>query len=291
MRNQGDVSWCYAHAAADYLQFVQKIPEQISAADIAVNFNLRRWPRFLQWLQGGVVPESGFIRGAIFDILPQGYCPEEYFPSEKWKKRVLNGKNQLESIEVPLKLAMDEVFSLVKNVELGIYQSPADLPYVYEFKGMSSEQFMEVIFSSSEGQLMNQLRTAACENHRKPFPGAISNILMSIRGKKTFYQINDLLNKNMPVSVDYFYGFLNDRDSYRRTFSDLHTTLLMGRRFSSEEQECQYLIKNSYGEDCSEYDQRHQCERGYVWVTESSLYRAMTSYVQIMGNASIAQGD
>ena len=58
----------------------------------------------------------------------------------------------------------------------------------------------------------------------------------------------------------------------------MHTTLLIGRRYSTENQECQYLIKNSKGTDCSEYDHRHQCEYGNIWVSESSLYGAMISY-------------
>ena len=119
MRNQGDVSWCYAHAAADYLQFFHRIPTQISAADIAVNYNKRRWPRLLKLLRGGVVPETGFIRSAIFDISSIGYCPEDYFPSETWTKRILVGEHAGETVQVPLEKAVKEIFNLVHHVEAG----------------------------------------------------------------------------------------------------------------------------------------------------------------------------
>jgi hypothetical protein len=284
MRNQGDISWCYAHAAADYLQFYNKIPVQISAADIAVNYNKRRWPRLLKWLRGGVVPETGFIRSAIFDISSIGYCSEDYFPSETWTKRIMTGDHAGETVQVPLEKAVQEIFNLVHHVEAGFYLIPSDLPFVYEFKGLSHQAFYDAVFTNPTGSVLDELRSAACDSHRLPFPKDITGMVMNFKGKNAFSQINDVLNQHSAVTVDFFYGFLENIDQYKTTIGELHTTLLMGRRFNSNSNECQYLIKNSYGTDCTSYDHRHQCEDGYVWVSEASLYRAMTSFVYISGS-------
>ena len=290
MRNQGNISWCYAHAAADYLQFFSRVPVQISASDIALNYNHRKWPRLLNWLRGGLVPETGFIRGAMVDISSIGYCPEEYLPSETWTKRTMTGEGKGEAIQVPLGTAIQDILSLKQNALNGIYLTPADLPFVYEFKEVSHEQFYEIIFKSVNGFVLDELRSLACDSHRMPFPKTITGIEMNFRGKNAFNRINRVLDQKSPLTVDFFYGFLENIDQYKVSFSELHTTLLMGRRYNSSNQECQYLIKNSYGTDCSSYDPRHQCEGGYIWVSESSLYRAMTSYDYISSSEKLITG-
>jgi hypothetical protein len=277
MRNQGDVSWCYANAASDYLQYHFKIAEPISAADIAIRYNLRPWPRLLRWLSGGKFAETGFIRSALWDAVDSGYCPEEVFPSEHWIKRDAKGVAQ----EVQLKEAIEDLFSLQEQIQDGFYLNASELPYTYEFKTVSKEVLYDLLANASAKSLLNELRLTACEKNRKPYPDSIGAIGMRLKGRNTFNRINGLLNIKMPVTVDFFYGFLNNVSSYKRNLSELHTTLLVGRRFQPQSGECQYLIKNSYGPDCSEYDPSHTCEGGYIWVNENALYRAMTSYVYI----------
>jgi len=282
MRNQGNVSWCYAHAAADYLQFYNRIPEQISAADIAINYSHRLWPRLLRWWQGGVLPETGLIRGALNDMASIGYCPEEFFPSEKWTRRMMNGKVPGASESVLLGTALRDIDSMVTQVSKGIYRTADDLPFIYEFKGVSHQQFFDTIFGNSNvSDVIDHLRVAACAQHRKPFPREIKNVQMGFNTGSVFVGMNRVLDQHMPVTVDFFYDFLDNIDSFSHSLSNLHTTILVGRRFDAKTQECQYLIKNSYGTDCSEYDYRHQCDGGNIWVSEHSLGSAMTSFVYI----------
>ncbi len=282
MRNQGDISWCYAHAAADYLQFIHRIPVQISAADIAIKYNLRRWPRFRKWLMGDAVPETGFIRDAILDIDSIGYCPEEYFPSETWTKRFLIGEFAGKKIEVPIKNALKDFMTLVEQVREGFFLAPKEIPFVFEFKGISEDQFMEVLFRQETGDSLQELRSLACGSHRVPFSKNIKFLSREWRGRNSFHHINESLDSRMPVTVDFFYGLLENVDYYEYSVSELHTALLMGRRFHATNGECQYLIKDSYGSDCSQYDPRHECEGGYLWINESDLFGAMTSLVRVL---------
>jgi len=69
----------YAHTAADYLQFYFKLPIQISAADIAVEYNERLWPRILSWFRREDVPQSGFIRAALWDALDMAIALKQIF--------------------------------------------------------------------------------------------------------------------------------------------------------------------------------------------------------------------
>ena len=287
MRDQGDIGWCYAHTAADYLQYYFKIPDQISAADVAIRYNNRLWPRFTQWITRKNVAETGFVRKAIYDSLSEGYCAEEYFPSETWVRidRDAAGDGAQDRL---LSEAIDDLFALQKNIQQGFFIEASELPYYYRFKELSKEKLFTLLQSTSPNQLLNELRIEACAGHRVSFVEGMDGVSMTFRGPHAFQNINSALGQGMPVAVDFFSKMLNDLDHYHRSLSSLHTTLLLGRRFNSDQQECQYLIKNSHGTDCTPYDSRLECQAGYLWVDESSLYGAMVSYDWIRG-ASFAE--
>ena len=276
MRDQGDIGWCYANTAADYLQFHYRIPEMISAADIAISYNLERWPRLYQWFTGREVPETGFIRSALKKAVQEGYCPESYLPSDQWVKETKSG-NDFMTEKKTLLASIEDLFSLQDGIQEGLYKSVSDLPYIFRFKMISDLQFFSLLGENSHQSLLNALRLAACEGHRKEYPSAIGRIGMALKGRKAFVRIHRYLEMGSPVSVDYFYGFLHS-DDYVRSVASLHTSLIMGRHLNEKTGECQYLIKNSRGDHCEEYDDRHTCEHGYVWVDESAFYPAMLAY-------------
>jgi hypothetical protein len=282
VRDQGNVSWCYAHSAADYLQFYFRLPTQISAADIALQYGRRAWPRFLRWIQRDNISQTGFARSAMWDALANGYCPEESFPSDHWTKRYLSGEKQGQTEPVKIGTAIKELVALREQLRMGLYHKAAELPFTYDFKGVSAEQVFAVLGESTALSLATDLRDVACEGHRVEFPREIGAIGMRLKGRNTFVRINSVLDTKTPVSIDYFYGVLENRDSFKHSLAELHSTLLMGRRYDAAEGECKYLIKNSFGAHCRDrYDPRNECEGGYLWVTESALYRAIVSYVYI----------
>ena len=231
----------------------------------------------MRWLSGKAVHETGFVRSALWASLAAGYCPESVFPSDTWTKRDATGDHPIQ-----LKEAIADLLNLQEQVHDGFYLSASDLPYTYVFKTVSQDQLYSILANTSRTQLIDQLRVTACEKDRKPYPGTIHQIRMRLKGRNAFTHINRVLDTHTPLTVDFFYGFLDNADSYVHSLNDLHSTLLVGRRFDGKSGECQYLIKNSYGSDCSEYDPRHTCEGGYVWVGENDLYGALTSYTYIL---------
>lgn len=282
LRDQGDVAWCYANSTADHLQFYFRLPEPISAADIAIEYNRGRWPRMLRWFWRTNIGETGFARTAMWTALEHGYCPESSFPSDVWTKRYLTGEKAGQTERVKINAAITELLQLQDHIRIGLYAAPLEVPFVYDFPGVTQERFIAIL-RDSRNDFVRELRDAACEKTRRPFPGGIRAIGMRVKGRRTFTRINALLDSRTPVDIDFFAGFLMDRDHYRRGLGELHSTLLMGRRYDAAQKECTYLIKNSWGPECGRYDSRHQCEHGYIWVSESSLYRALMTYVYVQG--------
>ena len=54
----------------------------------------------------------------------------------------------------------------------------------------------------------------------------------------------------------------------------LHASIVTGRRPGPRG--CQYLIHNSHGISCNQYDKKWECEDGKIWVDEVNLLKNTT---------------
>ena len=284
IRNQGELGWCYAHAAADYLQFTYQLPVQLSAADIAINYSKSSWSKFVTLMSHifsketrGQPPQTGIIKGAVSRILSQGYCAEEALPSDFWTK--VDTKTGEKTQEEILQSIFDSQ-SLQKMILAGNYTSGDQLPYYFEFKHVNQNQFFDLLQNSSASTFLLHLRNLACAGERKPFPGTIA-LNFQIRTNHVFQNMNASFDRGMPVTMDFFDTILTDYDQVQRSPSSLHTVLLYGRKYDPENEECSYLIKNSHGESCTAYDPKIPCDHGYLWLPESKLFPVMTSQLII----------
>lgn len=278
-RNQKKVAWCFAHASADNLQLLEKTQTQISAADIAISFSSTNYSKILNFLMGNTsAPEYGLAFKAIKMLEKQGYCPESVFPSEDWEK-VANNSSQSQKIEVAI--AAKEIFKLHKEIhrrqQMGEIVKVEDFPFYYRFKNVDQKTFAKLMVNSSKTRLLENLRQTVCANSRVSFKHAL-NPKMSFGGKKTLSNINQNLSNRLPASIDFNSKMLKNIDNAHIALS-LHTVAVMGRKFDTVTNQCQYLIKDSYGEQCDKYDPRLKCENGYIWIPENILTKSTTSGV------------
>ena len=280
MRDQGDISWCYAHASADYLQFFHRVPEQISAADIAIRYNQGIFSRFLNFIEGGTVPETGFARTALWNTEDEGYCPESVFPSDFWKK--VHQNEPTPRIEMRrLKDAIEDIYHLHEWVRDGVFKNENELPFIYSFPSVTPRQFFEALQANRRRKVLKRLREAACDGSRKEFPTSIERISMGLKAGTGFWRIHQTLARGLPVSADFFYGLLDHPEGYSTALSEFHTALVVGQRYSTRRNECEYLIKDSYGSGCAIYSPLWECENGNVWVGENAFKKALISTVVI----------
>jgi hypothetical protein len=285
MRNQNNVSWCFAHAASDYLQYAFNLEEQISAADVAINYSQTSASRLIHFFKGIIAPNSralpaqtGFIKLAVKKIIPQGYCPESALPSDEWNR--VESNNSVES-KVEIKQSILDTFALQKKVKSGEINSASDLPWYFKFKNIDRDGFYDLLKHSKKTRLMLNLRAAACKNERKPFGSQKVGSDFQIRGKYVFKNMNATFNRKMPVTIDFFSDIFRNFDHPKNNLNDLHTVLVYGRKFDSVTGQCNYMLKDSYGEQCKKYDPKIPCEGGYVWLPENKLFKAMTSQLII----------
>jgi hypothetical protein len=51
-----------------------------------------------------------------------------------------------------------------------------------------------------------------------------------------------------------------------------HVSTVLGRRYDKRKQECQYLVRDSFGSNCEQYrlgDNVRECHEGYLWIPEN----------------------
>jgi hypothetical protein len=274
IRNQGEISWCYAFTAADVLQHTFGLKEIISAADLAISYNTSTTGQIVDiFTNHGPPHQTGFNLIAFKMALAQGYCPEEVLPSEKWIK--VTEKN---SEEVPLSVATKEIHGLIKKKnELTLN----NLPFYYQFKNVGKKEFLSLIKQNSPKSFYNKLRNTICKDDKMPFQGE-RKVNMHLRGPQIFSSINHQLSLGHLVSMDYDARILENRNHRGINLNELHTSSLVGRRWNRVERSCEYLIRDSYGDQCTDYDPSYACEGGEVWISEKLIYPNLTSIVYLL---------
>ena len=281
IRDQNSISWCYAFDAADYLQYTYRLPSPISAADIAIAYTetgvsdvMTFFKRIFSKEDRLEPPQTGFIDMAIKTILPQGYCPEEILPSEKWTQISTQDQSQT---QVGLLQAIMNLYDLQKKVKNKQIVSADQLPWYFDLKNLTQTRLFTLLRDSSQNKLLPAIRETVCQNDRAPFPVYPIKRTFAFRSGKIFEKINSNFNSGMPSSIDFYSGIFDDYTNYKKRVSDLHTVLLYGRKFDPVANECVYLMKDSHGTDCSQYDTRIECEAGYLWFPESKIFDVITS--------------
>lgn len=290
IRDQKDVSWCYAFTAADMLAYTYNLPEMVSAADIAINYNSTDLALLIRWLRQTfgsrreqedrevfmMAHQTGFNKIALDRGMKDGYCPERVFPSESWVKMTRDSDKWIES-KVDLKTAMLEIYSLLEKQK---QLTAENLPYYFHFKNVESpEEFFKLIKGETSISFYSKLRNEVCKHDRIKFRRRFKNT-MYIKDPSVFIALNKQINRGRLVGIDYDARILSDRRNASISLS-LHTSSIVARRWNKSEMQCQYLVRDSHGNQCSRYDSSYECLGGQVWMSESLLYPNLTSFVNV----------
>ncbi len=143
----------------------------------------------------------------------------------------------------------------------------------------------KVVRWSNPSDVMINLENQACDGKRIKASIKIKNqeTLDNDVKKKTdmLESIDDALNKNEPSAIGYDAGFLNSIDRGRDPDWG-HFSVIVGRRPGKDNQ-CEYLIRNSWGKNgCSSMtNPRLECKDGQVWVSRAELHANIFSATQL----------
>lgn len=286
-REQGDIGWCYAFAAADLVQFYYNtVP--LSAANIAINYNDLGIANVVHWFskiryglkpQGRNVnylePETGLIELALKNSFKVGFCSRENMPDEKVVK--VNLATQ-EKEMVDLEVAM---YDMLRDLRNTVRKNPSQLKHMYEFPHVGTQEIAEILLKNKKQKIFNVINNRSCQDNEIHLP--LPKIVQKIKSPHILKYVDQQLDKANIVSLDYTSNVLRDKKKANKIFQSLHTSTIVGRRWSNENNQCEYLIRNSAGSSCdNKYDPSYECDDGNIWIGKKYLHKSMlrVTYLQ-----------
>ncbi|MBC7712160.1 MAG: hypothetical protein H7177_02410 [Rhizobacter sp.] len=266
VRNQGSAGWCFAYATAELLSY--KIEKKISAAELALNFYIKmpEMPRgdFLSSVAGG--NDMGAMTYSS-----NGFCAEEDMPSENYKvpKECLKSGKALETLDI---------IRLIENIHQTM---PSTLTACQVnivsslFKNLNASEIQAKLLDRKLTSLekISDLKDTNCAAKRIK-PAKKLKMRSGLESHdNSILDIDKQLDVKNPVSLNYNANFLVKNSNPNEIGN--HYSVIVGRRKSASS--CQYLIRNSWGPDCSIYPApfNTQCEQGNIWVDENVLLKSI----------------
>jgi len=263
VRHQGYVGWCFAHATADLVSY--KLKKRISPVDIGINFydKMPEMPRDAKLSTAS----GGNDLGAI-SYSSAGYCEEEFIAGENFQ------------IESQCQSLVDaEISSIIIFLEKLFDHGAISLNYCQKniikslFKNISEVDLNSVASTNQKTSLQKiaMLKDLNCKSKR------LNSQKMSMKGgfnNDPLVDIDQQLNLSNPISLNYNAGFLMKDKKDSNEFYNHYSTIVGRRKVASG---CQYLVRNSWGKDCSIYPSPYnkQCEDGNIWVDEVVLRQSL----------------
>lgn len=277
---QGEISWCYAFAAADLLS--HRTGRKVSALSIANSYNqsftlANAWGR----LRGQ--PESARINGEVAAAarlaLGQGLCLESELASSPENQDLISSLHAVErlkrdldaqafSAHGPFTASWSE--SLCRRHSTRIEEEIRPL-----FRSLNSRQITEILLKASADEPIHQLVEGACRNRFRPKPTPELERLKGKSDRPTWLSeaLDQSLDRGDIAAIEYS---LNTLKSRGKPGPIPHASTIVARRFNKTTGECQYLVRNTQGTYCA-FDPELECKDGQTWVPEELLHEATTS--------------
>ncbi len=251
VRNQGIAGLCFAYAAADMVSWA--VGWRISAVDIALyDFKNSSYPHIQDVYRNGGDEIAAINTGAV-----EGYCPESESPSdEPW----------IDFSEDPHAPIYDAFLDLDRTS----WSSPKVRRSARKvFPNITDQDFDDTLAFRYPKRRILELQKRNCRRQRKSAPNFRMGMITSASGAGFVRLIDRELDKNLIVGI----AFHSNSIYTIPDKEDGHVVSLVGRRWNSDRGVCEYLIRDTFGDQCDEYKPEFECHHGYLWVDDALLRR------------------
>ncbi|WP_413575925.1 C1 family peptidase [Bdellovibrio sp. HCB290] len=266
IRNQDSVGWCWAFTSADLLSY--KTKQRISAADIAytVKYDHEKIGKDVSDLVG----KGTHVHNALNAMAKSGLCPESSIPSE----------DNVNSEYIELLTKLQKMGSIGIATPEALDCSSTLLSVKTLFPNLSPNEMAAVVQKSKSTNLIKNLANASC---KKRFHIKYETWIAqkdADNPMELMDSIDQQLSNKNPVAITYDASGLINRRDFEEYKS--HASNLVGRRFNEKTGQCEYLLRNSWGRSCDQYDFHYSCKEGNVWVPKTDLIKrtVLATYVK-----------
>lgn len=264
VRNQGDLDWCYANAAADLLQFAVGSQEAASATYLALLYN-HAW-------EDSPIAVGGNVKRTLQEVLnsKEGYCTQtrENYIFRAQQKTTL--KQKLRKFR-DLKTAYDQKNQLEFEKLYSELSTPGSI-----LNELDKKEFLNLLQNSEPENVFVNFADYTCgEQNKRPINREfVIKELDSGAGADLLRKLHQLLSQNQIASMSFNATFLRRDVGELNDFMFRHASVVAGRRWNDKTARCEILVRNSWGATCDPYRSLVSCDQtdpGNIWVREEIL--------------------
>ena len=262
-RDQDSLGWCHAFTAADIFSY--KLKQRISASDIALTYNsgaLNDYQRIYGKSESAF--DGGMLEPAMNKSLEKGLCLEKDFPSEdninSQFKTNLDLIDRLRRGEAPaMALECQEVRTAAKKL----------------FPNLNISDIRKISLATTTKDMVRRMNNATCKNRIKAPIAIVSQV--SYDKDQLFKTIDENLDQRNPLGMAYNADVLYNKATASSEAN--HASIIAGRNFNEKTGQCEYLVRNSWGAGCAQYDPTLKCKQGNIWVPKADLTKSLAQVI------------
>ncbi len=254
--DQSNLAWCFAWSAADLISFYEA--RAFSSYDIALKYH-NRYPNNdpdvkLTELGGSIDSTLVMLQNTPSLCLEK----DTNYTDGNWGEL----SDLIQSFD-------DD------NLDLSQIICSKKLQSLDAIKNLSSD-ILKIIQALPRNNRLAAIVEMSCGNRQKiKDQYSVSSRKAAYDGPdKLMNQLDEILSKNEPVSIGY------DIDQILKQPEDEsapypHASTVIGRRLNPKSKQCEYLIKNSWGNSCPKKS-KVECMDGNLWVAKEVLKNSLS---------------
>jgi C1A family cysteine protease len=265
IRDQGSMSWCFGFCAADLLSF--KTGKNVSPIDAAISGH-EQWGRnifrktadlMMRTPGPGDMETGGRCSIALEGIMRAGgYCLDQNLPTHDviYAERASDFRDQIERLQAVRAAEVVGAGPCSGDCEVTSTAMAASIA------PRASRAELAAAVENPTDAVIN-LRNQACKK-RTPFQARVRTAGTRFDKTMGYQQIATQLQRGNIVGIAYDDDVLNSR--YAKG-SVGHESTIVGQRWNATTKRCEFLLRNSWGKDCSVYRNGFSCESdGHLWI-------------------------
>ena len=280
--DQGQTGLCYAYTASQLVDAFYGQKQKTSAIAAAVFARADDWG-FSRWLRKnsiGNLVDGGWTCQTIDALKEKGACPMSLVDTDYLRRTIAAYSNDIKEV---VKFAKNnpEQYQCVKVNELIPDQLSEMIKLGDKLEDYNNMQTLELMIKNGcREQLTSLPEKLECHDfvarvdYKTEVMPKMNISATDVAAKKYKAKINQLFSRPaplQPLGLAFCSSILTGNKD-----CGLHAAMIIGRRKKTSTGKCQYLIRNSWGTDCSNYKRGVKCENGNLWVDDNELEQNMT---------------
>jgi hypothetical protein len=279
-RNQKSTNWCASFTASELITQALnlKYPNRVSAIDVAANHYMNpiedefAYKLGLEEIQqlpsvyGHPIPLGQVSRDSDIDrktLLSSGGAHVD---------AVIYNYNSAKGYCIENRLPSDPESELIKNIEKAAKRK-SELKRSKKCPENRQDSFMAI--SEINDHIFRNFRRKCAPRKKFSYPVVpLGHTIEDLSSMESINIINHALNQGRVAAVQVK---LNDWLNYKIEQHAYHAMTVVGRRWNSSNNSCEYKIRNSWGPSCDAFNVT-DCVDGTFWV-DSNLLRSTTQHV------------